>query len=95
MKAGSQRQVPADLPPEKTPGTYSTGGYVGPRMVWTGTENIAATKFFFKQSGQFLIQDLTLVSTNNETYFQTGITQILLILFRLFELIYSSFGYIT
>jgi len=30
MGEGSQRHAPAALPPEKTPGTHCTGGWMGP-----------------------------------------------------------------
>jgi hypothetical protein len=38
-----QRHAPAALYPWERPGTYCTGGWVGPRPVWTGAENLAHT----------------------------------------------------
>jgi hypothetical protein len=37
MGIGSQRQAPADLPPEKRHSTYYTGGYVGPTATYFQT----------------------------------------------------------
>ena len=38
---GGQRHAPAALPPGKKPGIHCTGGWVGPRMFWTGAKNPA------------------------------------------------------
>ena len=43
MWVGGQRHDPAALPPGKLPGTHCVGGWVGPRAVWTGEENVAPT----------------------------------------------------
>ena len=39
-----QRHAPAPLLPGKRPGIYCIGGWVGPRAVWTGAENLATTE---------------------------------------------------
>jgi len=39
---GGQRHAPAALP-RQCPGIHCTGGWVGPRPVWTGAENLAPT----------------------------------------------------
>ena len=38
-----QRHAPAALYSRERPGTHCTGGWVGPRAVWTGVENLAPT----------------------------------------------------
>ena len=38
-----QRHALAALYPRERPGTHCTGGWVGPRTVWTGAENLAPT----------------------------------------------------
>jgi hypothetical protein len=43
MGVAGERHAPAALPPEKRPGTHCTGGWVGPRPVWTGAENLSPT----------------------------------------------------
>jgi hypothetical protein len=43
MGVGGQRHSPAASTPGKRPGTHCTGGWVGPRAVWTGAENLAPT----------------------------------------------------
>jgi len=42
MRVGGLRYVLAVYPRERT-GTRCTGGWVGPRAVWTGAENLAST----------------------------------------------------
>jgi hypothetical protein len=37
--------APAALPPGKRPGTHCIGGWVSPRAVWTGVENLAPPGF--------------------------------------------------
>jgi hypothetical protein len=55
MGIGSERQAPADLPPEKRPRTYYTGGYVGPTAGLDRYRKYHGHRDFLKQSGQFLI----------------------------------------
>ena len=38
-----QLHAPAALYPRERPGTHCTGGWVGPRAVWTDAENLAST----------------------------------------------------
>jgi len=40
MRVGGQRHAPAALPRER-PGTHCIGGWVGPKAVLTGAENLA------------------------------------------------------
>jgi hypothetical protein len=47
MGVGGQRHAPFALPPAKRPGAHCTGGWVFPRSVWTGAENIAPTGIRF------------------------------------------------
>jgi len=35
--------TPRPLYPQERPGTHCTGGWVGPRALWTGAENLAPT----------------------------------------------------
>ena len=41
MKAGGQRQTPADVPLGKRPGTHRAGGGWASGPFWTGAENVA------------------------------------------------------
>jgi hypothetical protein len=41
MWVGGQRHAPAALPPGERPRNHCTGGWVGPRSVWTDAENLA------------------------------------------------------
>jgi len=43
MRVDGQRHDPASLPLGGTHGTHCTGGWVGPKGVRTGVENLAAT----------------------------------------------------
>jgi hypothetical protein len=43
MGVGGQRHAPAALPPGKRPGTHFIGGWVGPRAVLDGCENLTPT----------------------------------------------------
>jgi len=36
---------PVALYPRERPGSYCTGGWVGPRDIWTGAENLAPPGF--------------------------------------------------
>jgi len=38
-----QRHASAALYPRKRPGTHCTGGWVGPRPIWKGAENLDPT----------------------------------------------------
>jgi len=40
MGMDGQRHVPAALSTRKGPDIHCTGGWVGPRAVWTGAENL-------------------------------------------------------
>ena len=44
MGVGGQRHAPVAYPWER-PGTHCTGGWVGPRVFWTGAENLAPPGF--------------------------------------------------
>jgi len=41
VEVGDQRHVPAAFPPGKGPGTYFTGGCVGPKADLEGPKNIS------------------------------------------------------
>jgi hypothetical protein len=43
MRVGGQRHAPAAIPLEKRNDNHCTGGWVGPRTVWTGAEILAPT----------------------------------------------------
>ena len=43
MGVGGQHPAPAALPPGKRLDTPCTGGWVGPRALWTGAEYLALT----------------------------------------------------
>jgi len=45
MRVGRQGHVPSTLPPGKSPPIHCTGGWVGPRPVFTGAEKLAARGF--------------------------------------------------
>ena len=48
MAVGGQHHAPAVLPPEKSPGTYCTGGWVGPRA---GLDGYREEKIFCPYRG--------------------------------------------
>jgi len=45
MEVDGQRHAPAALPPGKGPSTHCTVGWVGPRVILDGCENLPLPRF--------------------------------------------------
>jgi hypothetical protein len=53
--------TPLPLYPRERPGTHCTGGWVGPRAVWTCAKNLASTGIFLNCSNSIIITEFYLM----------------------------------